>query len=174
MRKAIFLSLLMVLLVTVPAFAGKIGYVDSIKLVTESEPAKAASEKMEKDFGPENKEVVALIKQYQKKMEEMKVQAAALSEAAREDKKVELLRLKRDVEDRQRALARKVQAANESVRHTLAAMIVKATQDFAKKNQYDMIFDKAYPSMVYATPGMDVTKEVLVELNRVYRENKKQ
>jgi outer membrane protein len=146
MRKAIFLSLLMVLLATVPAFAGKIGYVDSIKLVTESEPAKAASEKMEKDFGPENKE----------------------------DKKVELLRLKRDVEDRQRALARKVQAANESVRHTIAAMIVKATQDFAKKNQYDMIFDKAYPSMVYATSSLDVTKEVMVELNRVYRENKKQ
>lgn len=173
MRKIIVLSLLLTLVAAVPAFAGKIGYVDSIKLVTESEPAKAASEKMEKDFGAENKEVTGLIQQYKKKVEEMKVQAAALSESAREDKKVELLRLKRDVEDKQRALARKVQAANESVRHTIAAMIVKATQDFAKKNQYDMVFDKAYPSMVYAAPGLDVTKEVLVELNRVYREGKK-
>ena len=174
MRKSLFLSLLLVMIMAVPAVAGKIGYVDSLKLATESEPALSAHEKMKADFGPEGKEVEAMVKSYQKKVEELKVQAAALSEAAREDKKVELLRLKRDVEDKQRALARKVQAANESVRRTMSGMIVKAVQDFASKNQYDMIFDKAYPSMVYATGSLDVTKEVMVELNRIFREAKKQ
>ncbi len=173
MRKSFFLSLVLVLAMALPAVAGKIGYVDSTVLAQESEPAHAAQEKMKADFGPENKEVETMAKDYQKKMEELKLQAAALSEAAREDKKVELLRLKRDVEDKQRALIRKVQAANESVRRTMSGMIVKAVQDFAKKNGYDFIFDKAYPSMVFATGSMNVTKEVMVELNKIYREHKK-
>lgn len=173
MRKILFLSIVLVLAFSVAANAGKIGYIDSIKLATESEPAQSATAKMKQDFGPESKEIETMVKELQKKMEEIKVQAAALSEAAREDKKVDLLRMKRDAEDKQRALARKVQAANESVRRTISVMIVKAAQDYAKKNQYDMIFDKAYPSMVFAEPSLDVTKEVMVELNRIYRDGKK-
>lgn len=173
MRKILFLTLVLLVASVVPAVAGKIGYIDSMTLATESEPAKAAQEKMKGDFGAEAKTVENLAKDLEKKMQELQVQAAALSEAAREDKKVELLRMRRDVEDKQRALARKVQAANESVRKSISTMILMATQDFAKKNQYDIIFDRAYPSMVHAEPALDVTKEVMVELNRIYREHKK-
>ncbi len=173
MRKTFFLTLILLAAMVVPVHAGKIGYIDSLTLASESDAAQAAGAKMKAEFGPENQELEALAADYQKKLQELEVQAAALSQTAREDRKLELVRMRRDVEDRQRALSRKVQAANESVRRSISALILKAVDTFAKKNQYDIVFDKSYPSMVYAVPGLDVTKEVMVEVNRLYRESKK-
>lgn len=173
MRKFL-LALLATLLLATPALAaGKIGLVNMRGLATKCEAADVARKKMKEEFGPEAEKIKSLENELKKQVEEMKVQAAALSPQAREDKKVEAIRMKRDLEDKKRAYARKLQAADARIRKDLSSLIVKGVKTFAKNNGYDLILDNMPPQVLYATENMDVTSKVLVEVNRIWREGKK-
>lgn len=171
MRKFVF-ALFTVLFCASTAFAGKIGVVDIQAVAGKSEAAQAAREKVKKDFSPKEAELKRLVDEFTKKKNEFQLQAAALSASAREDKKVEIVRLQRDLQDKQRAFARELQAANNSVKLGLSKGIVKAINTYAKKNGYDMIISRG-AAVPYANSSVDVTNDILVEVNRLWRQDNK-
>lgn len=175
MRKILVLAVAVMLMASSTAMAAemKIGLVNMQKLATQSEAAQEAQKKMRATFGAEKDQLDKQAADLKKKADEMKAQSAALSPEAKEDKKVEFIRLKRDFEDKARVFARKVEGAEMRIRQEMAELIMKAASDFASKKGYTMVMDGASAGVIYADKAMDVTDEMLNEVNRVWRANKK-
>lgn len=152
----------------------KIGVVNMQVIAMQSEPAQEAQKKMKSTFGPEKDQLEKTAKDLQKKAEDMKAQSAALSPEAKEDKKVEFIRLKRDLDDKTRAFARKVEAAEMRIRQDMAQIILKAAKEYGEKKGFAMIIDGASGGVIHAEKSLDVTNDVLAEVNRLWRAGAKQ
>ena len=94
-----------------------------------------------------------------------------MSAKAREEKQMEFLKLRRDFEEKSRAFARKVDAAENDVRQGMAQNIFQAAETVAKQQNLDLIIDAASGSVMFAKPNMDITKAVLTEVNRIWKAN---
>ncbi len=176
MRKILFgitaLFLLFASPVQAVAASQTIGLINLQKLLLESEPAAVVKQKMEEQFAAEKKELDGKSEQLKKMSEQIRLQAAALTPEAREDKKLEFMRVKREFEDRARAFTRKVQAADAQARQEILMMIAKACSEYGKKKKFDVILDAAHASVVFANPALDITDKIMVELNRIWRAGK--
>lgn len=173
MRKFVF-AFMAVFLLAAPAFAaGKYAVVDMRFLASNCQFAQEAKGKLEREFKPEAESINALQEELKQKVEDMKVQAAALSPQAREDKRVEVQRLGRDLEDKKRAYARRVQNARTNMSRNVSALILTAVSEYGKEHGYEMIFDNMPPQVLYADESVDITKPVLAEVDRIYNEKKK-
>ncbi|HEU6437142.1 MAG TPA: OmpH family outer membrane protein [Nitratidesulfovibrio sp.] len=175
MRRVLILAAAFVLAWTTAAVAAdmKIAIVNMQAIASQSDAAQDAQKKMKATFGAEKDQLEKQANDLKKKADDMKVQSAALSNEAKEDKKVEFIRLKRDLEDKTRAFARKVEGAEMRVRQEMASLILQAAKEYGDKKGYTLILDGAAAGVVHADKTIDVTKELLDEVNRVYRAGKK-
>lgn len=172
MRKILLALVALSLFAAAPAHAQqaqKIGLINLQKLMLESAPAAEAKKKMEANFSAEKKEIDKKSEELKKMSEQLRLQSAALTPEAREDKKVEFVRLKRDLEDQARTFTRKVQAADAQIRQDILTVIAKACQEYGKKKGFAAIFDATHAGVAYADATLDVTSEVMVEVNRIWR-----
>lgn len=175
MRRIMMLFVAMMLIGSGTAMGAdlKIGLVNMQKLATQSEAAQVAQKKMKETFGAEKSALDKQAAELQKKGEAMQAQSAALSPEAKEDKKIEFLRLRRDFEEKARTFSRKVEAAEMRIRQEMADLIIQATNTYAKKKGYDLVLDGASAGVIHADKGMDITDDVLAEVNKLWRANKK-
>lgn len=148
----------------------KIGVVDMIVLATQSEPAKSIEGKMKAQFGAERDKLEAQAKGLQSKADALQKQAAALSGDALEDKRLELVRQKRDFDDKGAAFARRVEQAQMTARRDMTEIILQSTKNFADRGGYTMIIDRNGGGVLYATDAADVTSGVLAELNKIWKD----
>lgn len=175
MRKILVFAVAAFLMAASTAMAAdlKVGIVNMQKLATQCEAAQEAQKKMKATFGPEKDQLDKQAADLKKRADEMKAQFAALSPEAKEDKKVEFIRLKRDFEDKARVFARKVEAAQMRIRQDMAEMIMKAASDYAAKKGFTVILDGAAAGVIHADKSLDVTDDMLIEVNRVWHAGKK-
>ncbi|MFV0422909.1 OmpH family outer membrane protein [Oleidesulfovibrio sp.] len=172
MRKILLALVALSLFAAAPAHAQqpqKIGLINLQKLMLESAPAAEAKKKMEANFSAEKKEIDKKSEELKKMSEQLRLQSAALTPEAREDKKVDFVRMKRDLEDQARTFTRKVQAADAQIRQDILTVIAKACSEYGKKQGFAAIFDATHAGVAYADPALDVTSEVMVEVNRIWR-----
>lgn len=151
----------------------KFGLINLQKIIVESAPANDAKAAMEKKFAKPKAQLEKEGEALKKLSEQIRVQAAALSPAALEDKKVSFVRQQRDFEDKARAFTREVQAADGKFRQEILTIIAKVCADFGKKNGYTAIFDAANAGIMFADPALDVTKEIIAEVNKVWKTKSK-
>ncbi len=163
------------LLFSAPAFAAemKIGLINLATVVVQCDAGKDAAKKMNDQFSAEKKQLEAQDANLKKKATELEAQRAALSAEAREDKQVEFMRLKRDLEDKSRLFVRKVEAAEMRVRQDIGSVVMKAVNDYGKKNGYTFIMDGTAAGVMYTDGGVDITNDIIKETNRVWKENPK-
>ena len=150
---------------TVAAHAAelKVAVFDSQVVAEKSNVLKDAKAAMDKTFGPE-----------QKKLEQQRAALEKQSTAMTSGdpaKIAEMQKAQRDYSDKAGAYLRKIQAAENDVRQQVVATMNKAAADYAKKNGYNLILDSQ--SVAYADGAMDVTNDMVTEVNRVWREAKK-
>lgn len=144
----------------------KIGVVDMQIVATESEPAKAAREDMEKKYGKEKNSL-------EKKGESLKKQAEALKNPkASEQKKVDFIKAKQKLDQDTRTFLRKVEQDEIKIRQDMVTLVFNATYEVARAQGYTFVVDVNAGGVLYAERSMDLTPAVLEEVNRLYRENK--
>ena len=146
-----------------------VGVFNSQSVALESEPAKEAQKKMQGQFGNEKDQIEKLAKDLQKQGEALQAQAAALSQQAREEKQMDFLRKRRDFEERSRNFAAKVENSENQIRQTIGRFIFQASETVAKQRNLELILDAASGSVMYAQAGLDVTRDVIAEVNRLWK-----
>ena len=146
----------------------KIGIANLQKVVTESNANKEAEKKLTETFSEERNQLEKLGKDIEKLTDEMKSQSSALSVEAKQAKRAQLVQMMRDHNDRTRAFNSKVRDAETVIRNEILAAIVIASKEYAEKNHFDIILDSAQAGVLYSSDNLDVTKELLLELNRVW------
>lgn len=147
----------------VPAFAqaeGKIGVINTERVLRDSDPAKKAMKKLEKDFEKRGQDVEKLRVQVQKMQEELERNAVTWSETQRKAKERELADANRDFQRRQRELNEDFNARRNEELQGVLDRTNKAIRTIAEKEGYDLILQEA----AYLNPRVDITDKVIKAL----------
>ena len=164
MRKLMYLTLAVCLMMAgavaanaaEPA-AAKIGVVDMQAVATQSEPAQAAKKR------------AALEKQgeaLKKSAEELKGPKAS------DEKKLAFIRKKQELDQKTRNFLRKVEQDEVKLRQDMVTMVFNATYNVAQKKGFNFVVDITAGGVLYADQTMDLTQDVLAEVNRLHKEDK--
>lgn len=146
--------------------AAVIGVVDMQSIAMESDPAKAAKDEMESKYG---KEKAAL----EKRGAALKKQAESLKNPKTSDeKRRSFITTKQKLDQDTRNFVRKVEQDEVKFRQDMVTMIYSAAYQVARAKGFNFVVDIVGGGVLYADKSMDITKDVMAEVNRLYQENK--
>lgn len=176
-NKLLLMTLALCVMMTGAAFAGeaaapaapaaKIGVVDMQAVATQSDPAKAAKKQMESKYGKEREAL-------EKQGETLKKKAEALKDPkASEEKKLEFIRLKQELDQKTRNFLRKVEQEEIKLRQDMVTLVFNATYEVAQRKGFNFVVDITAGGVLYADKSMDLTQDVLLEVNKLYKNKSK-
>jgi outer membrane protein len=141
----------------------KIGFVDTAKLMEAAPQVKSAQAKIESEFAPREKELVALQQQIRTLEDRISRDSSVMSET-------ESSKLERDVLAKRRDLKRSQEEFRDDLnirRNEVLAKLQKDIYDvvvaFAKEQNFDLILTQG---VVYSSGKVDVTESVLKKLKQ--------
>ncbi|NDV28500.1 OmpH family outer membrane protein [Desulfovibrio sp. JC010] len=175
MRRILFAVLVLVFAFQAPAFAAsqKIAIASMAKLIKESEAGQDAQKKMEKKFETAKKQLEGKQKELEKLKQSLQKQSLVLSLEAKQDKEIEFKRKVRDYQDLAQATQRKMQLEEKKAGTPVLQLIQKVVNEYGKKNGYTAIYDKKTSGLLYVDETVDITNQLLLEMNRAFRAGKK-
>lgn len=139
---------------------GKIGIINTEKVMRDSDPAKKAMKKLEKEFEKRGQDVEKLRVQAQKMQEDIEKNGLTLSEAQRKAKERELADASRDFQRKQRELNEDFNARRNEELQAIVDRANKAIRTIAEKEGFDLILQEA----AYVNPRVDITDKVIKAL----------
>ncbi|GAB1232857.1 OmpH family outer membrane protein [Ferrigenium sp. UT5] len=139
------------------AETARIGFVDTERILRESEPALAAQKLIDKEFSVREQEVKALAKQLQDAKENLESARAKLSDSTRRIQEREIDNLNLLLQTRQRELREDLSLRQNEELARILARADQAIRQIAETEQYDFILQEA----VYRSPKVDITDKVL-------------
>lgn len=164
MRKslvAIFVACAMTLPVMAGAAELKIGVVNVPQLVAESPQAKAIQERLEQEFAPERREILAQQNELKSLQEKFQRDGQVMSQSERSSVESRVRDLARDLQFRQQSFMEDVQARRNEELGKLQRELGLAVEAFAEAEGYDLILTEA----AYRSDALDVTTKVLERIN---------
>ena len=156
--------------VLLSAFAGysgsllaetKIGFVDTVKLMEAAPQAKSAQSKIEKEFAPREKELVALQRQIKTKEDKLTRDGAVMSESERSKLERDILSKRRDLKRSQEEFRDDLNIRRNEVLAKLQKDMYEAVVALAKEQKFDLIMSQG---VVYSSDKIDITASVLKKL----------
>lgn len=165
-KKAVFLVSALCLMFSGSALAQKtglkIGFVNVGEVIEKAPQGEAALKKLEKEFGPRDREIRAMREQVKKLEDDLMKNDLALNESTRNQKEMEL-------QDKRRALNRATNEFREDYNlrrneelNALQKLVINAIVEIAKKESYDLVVHE--PAVIYASDEIDMTNKVLKKL----------
>ena len=175
MHKVMLLALAASLILGAPALAAdaptpppaRIGVVDMQTVVTESDPAKAAKAQLEAKYGKERESLEKQGNALNKKAEDLK------NPKVSEEKKLAFIRSKQELDQKTRNFLRKVEQDEVKLRQDMVTLVFSATYEVARAKGFNFVVDVTAGGVLYADQSMDLTQDVLAEVNKLYKEKKK-
>lgn len=166
MRKGLLFAVLLGVALVLPgsAFAKekKIGYVDVFQVFNEYKK----TQEYEKALDAKKTREETRLKQKEDELQKMQDRIALLKDAEKEKETAQL----QDQADAYKKMAREVvtnlQKEREDKMKELVADVDKIIKDYAEKNGFDVVLNKT--AVLFATPDMDVTKDILKIANSKY------
>ncbi len=162
MRLILALALTMVLK---PAEANeiKIGYVNAVKVIEEAPQGEAALKKLEAEFAPRDRELVATQNKIKHIEEELEKNALVMKEADRRGKEREVLTLKRELKRATQEFREDYNLRRNEELAALQKVVYKAIVEIAKQEKFDLIL---HEGTIYASDKIDITDKVLKKLGK--------
>ena len=163
-NSAILLFATLALLMTASASAeaeARIGVISIERVMRDSDPAKKAMKKLEREFEKRGQDMEKARQQLQKMQEEIEKNAITMSEAERKAKEKEFADLSREYQRKQRELNEDVNSRRNEELQSVVERTNKAIKAMAEKEGFDLIVTEA----VYASPRIDITDRVIKALS---------
>ncbi len=162
-----FISLGLILAFTTLAKAEiKIGVVDLFKILNESEEGKKAVGELQSMVDARQKTLEEKQKKIQALKEEYDKKKAVLSEDARKSKEEEIERLGRDLQRTAADYQVELQKKQNEITQSMLKEIRQIINDYAKKEGYNLIFEKAEQFILYSTTEVDITDKIITLFNQ--------
>jgi outer membrane protein len=139
----------------------KIGYVNSERILRDSSPAKAASQKLEQEFAKRDRELQEMGAKLKTTAEKLEKEGPVLAEADRARRQRELSDMDRDFQKRQREFREDLNQRRNEELQALLERAQKIVRQLAEQEKYDLIVQDA----VYFSARVDITDKVLRALN---------
>ena len=139
---------------------GKIGFVNSQKILNEAPQAAKAKKKIEKDFEKRDQELQRMAKQLQTLQESLDKNSVTMAESERRAKEREFAELNRDFQRKQREFREDLSQRQNEEMASIFERVNKVIKQVAEAEKFDIIFQEA----VYASPRIDITDRVIKAL----------
>ena len=139
----------------------KIGYVNSERVMRESNLAKAAQTKLETEFGRRERELRDATGKLQAAAEKFEKDAPLLAESERTRRQRELVETERDLQRKRREFQEDLTARKNEELQQLLERANRIVKQVAEAEKYDAVFQEA----VYINPKFDITEKVIKALN---------
>ena len=146
-----------------PAFAQelKIGYVNSERVLRDSQPAKAAQAKLENEFAKRDRDLNDVATKLKAAADKLDKDFPTLSESERNRRQRELVEQDRDLQRKRREFQEDL---NQRKNEEFAGVVERANRvirQIFETEKYDLILQEA----VFAGPRVDITDKVIRALN---------
>ena len=161
--KPLLLSLACAAMLHAPAIAQelKIGYVNSERVLRDSQPAKAAQAKLETEFGRRDRELNDVGARLKAAADKLDKDFPTLPEAERNRRQRELVEQDRDLQRKRREFQEDL---NQRKNEEYAGVVERANRvirQIFETEKFDLILREA----VFAGPRVDITDKVIRALN---------
>ncbi len=163
LKKSIVLITLF--LVSVISYAElKIGFVDVARVLESAPQAEQAKKRLEKEFSPRDKLLVAQQKKIKDMEDKLKRDSAVLSEAEGRKLERDLISKKREAKRAQQEFSEDFNLRRNEELGKLQQRILDAIKALAKEEKFDLLLTSG---VVYASDKIDVTPQVQQKLNKM-------
>jgi outer membrane protein len=152
-------ALLMPLLSSV-AYAEKLGFVNTERLLREAPLSVKARKDLEKEFSPREQELQKMAKQVRDMQAQLDKDGVTMSESDRKNKERELANLNREFLKQSREFREELNMQRNAKLAVIQERARKAILDIAKAEKFDLIVEQA----VYFNPKIDITDRVMKSL----------
>jgi len=136
---------------------GRIGFVNTERILRDAIPAQRAQKKIEAEFQKRDQEMAKMADQLKKMQDELEKNGVTMSETQRRNKERDFADLNREFQRKQREFREDL---NQRRNEELAQVVEQANRvirQVAEAEKYDIIFQDA----VYASPRIDITDKVI-------------
>jgi outer membrane protein len=144
--------------------AGKTAFINSKVLLEQSPQAIAANIELQKQFGEREQSLRKLAQGIQQMEKTYQTDSAVMSDEQKKKAEDNIIQNKRRFQFEQQSLKEDLQAKQRELLQEVQVSIKSVIQSYGSKNGYDFIFTDA--SIAYASDAVDITDEILEELNK--------
>ncbi len=157
------ISLLLGLLLTATSCYAelKIGFVNIPAVLEKAPQAEKAKKRLEIEFSPRDRQLVAQQKDIQSKEERLARDSGVMSDSERSRMEKDLLNEKRDAKRKQQEFSEDFNARRNEELGKLQRRIVEAIRSIAKDQNFDLLLTDG---VIYASDKIDVTAQVQSKL----------
>ena len=141
----------------------KVGYVNAVKVIEEAPQGQAALKKLEIEFGPREKKVVAMQTQIKQLEDELEKNALVMKDADRRTKEQDLVVLKRNLRRATQELNEDINMRRNEELAALQKIVYKAIVEIGKQENYDLIL---HEGTIYYSKKVDLTDTILKKLGK--------
>jgi len=148
----------------------KIGFVNAARVLEEAPQADDARRRLEKEFSPRDKSLVASQKSVRKLEEKLARDGAIMSEPERRKLERNIISKKRDLKRSQEEFREDLNIRRNEAFDQLRRHVFEVITDISKKEKYDLIVSDG---VVYANDTIDITEKVVARLKKEFNQSAK-
>ncbi|NPU85473.1 MAG: OmpH family outer membrane protein [Syntrophaceae bacterium] len=176
MKKAVVGAIAGVLLLALSAGAAwsveKIGFINVQEAMLTSNAGKQMGEEMRKLIAKDRAVIEEKEKELRKLREELDKQRTVLTESALREKETTLQKKYRDYQVAAKDFEDELRAKEQEIFKKLFPEVLKIVRSIADKEKFTLILDPYVLQIPYFSAKEDITKRVVDEFNRTYKEKK--
>lgn len=139
----------------------KLGFVNTARILKEAPQAEMARKKLEFEFAPRDKKIVAMQKKLKTLEDQLAKDAGVMSEAARKKMERQVISDKRDIKRSREEFTEDLNIRRNEELNKLQKLVYDTIVALANEQQFDLILGD---SVLFASKRIDVTDEVLTKL----------
>ncbi|MBN1684024.1 MAG: OmpH family outer membrane protein [Gammaproteobacteria bacterium] len=161
--KKIFLTILVSAILSCTAFAEtNIAVVDFQKVFQSSPQVSAAREKMQKQFLPQQEEILAQQKKLKSLLASFNKNNAVMKDKARKKASQDIIQVRQTLISMIKDYRQKVAETRNNLMNSIIQHIQDIIADIAKKNNFDLVLLRS--SVPYASDKLDITDQVIKQI----------
>ena len=148
----------------VPAAAEiKIGFVNVPKVLDQAPQARAADQRLEKEFGPRDSEILSMKRELVALNEKLSKNSAVMSNTERQRKEADMRQMRREIRRLEDEFREDVNLRRSQELGKLQRKVVEVIQTLAKAEKFDLIISDG---VIYAGSKVDITEKVISRLKK--------
>lgn len=145
----------------------KTAYVDNTVLIQDYHKMKSTEAKYDKKSKKISEELDAVAMEFQKDYENFEKNKSSMSASKLEEEKNKLIQKQRMLQQQQQQKSQALRQESDQAIDSLIKEVRDFVEDYGEENGYTYIFgSNESANIMYAKDGLDITEEVLEELNK--------
>jgi outer membrane protein len=144
-----------------PPLTGKLGFVNTERILRDAQPAQRAQKKIEAEFQKRDQELAKIAEQLKRMQDDLDRNSVTMGEAQRRNREREFADLNRDFQRKQREFREDLNQRRNEELAQVVELANRVIRQIAEQEKFDIIFQDA----VFASPRIDITDKVIKALD---------